>query len=626
MCGICGVIARDHAQLDDVAEAQVATMHHRGPDSHGTFRTPYGAISQNRLSIIDLVHGDPPITNEDGTSAVVLNGEIYNFKELRSGLLERGHRLSSEGDTETIVHLSEELSPVELARALDGMFAFAVWDGRRERLIVGRDRLGKKPLYYAFDGERLVFGSEIKSIFADTSVPRQLDPDAIPAYLTFGYVPTPRTFFEGVRSLPPGHVLVYEPGGEPMIERYWEPPLAEVNAGPHLDLSLEEAAQRVRATLTDAVRRRLIADVPLGAFLSGGIDSSAIVGVMAQLIDRPVETFTIGFDDRDGFDERPFARAVAERHHTAHHEYVVHPDAVDLVERLVHHHDQPFGDSSAVPTFLLSEVTAGEVTVALSGDGGDELFAGYERFAAGVLAQRFRSLPGAIRGAVRGSVELLPAGALRGRSASAQRFARVAELGLPDAYRSWISYIQDPERDALLGDRRNGWAIEDYREIWSSSQGAETLDRLLDLNLRTYLLDDLLVKADRMSMAHSLEVRSPFLDTELLALAAHLEPQLKLRGIRLKRVLKAAVSDLMPEELINRPKRGFGVPLDRWFREDLRSYVATTLGAPDSRVRGHLAGDALDRILAEHDSGARNHGHALWTLLTLEVFLRREGW
>ncbi|HET8537587.1 MAG TPA: asparagine synthase (glutamine-hydrolyzing) [Solirubrobacteraceae bacterium] len=626
MCGICGVIARDHAQLDDVAEAQVATMHHRGPDSHGTFRTPYGAISQNRLSIIDLVHGDPPITNEDGTSAVVLNGEIYNFKELRSGLLERGHRLSSEGDTETIVHLSEELSPVELARALDGMFAFAVWDGRRERLIVGRDRLGKKPLYYAFDGERLVFGSEIKSIFADTSVPRRLDPEAIPAYLTFGYVPTPRTFFAGVRSLPPGHVLVFEPGGEPHIERYWEPPLADVNAGPHFDLSLDEAAKRVRETLTRAVDRRLIADVPLGAFLSGGIDSSAIVGVMASLIERPVETFTIGFDDRDGFDERPFARAVAERHRTAHHEYVVHPNAVDLVERLVWHHDQPFGDSSAVPTFLLSEVTRGEVTVALSGDGGDELFAGYERFGAGLLAQRFRSLPGPLRRAARGSVELLPAGALRGRAASAQRFARVAELGLPDAYRSWISYIQDPERVALTGGAADDWAIEDYRSIWRGSAGADTLDRLLNLNLRTYLLDDLLVKADRMSMAHSLEVRSPFLDTELLQLASQLEPRLKLRGIRLKRVLKAAVSDLMPEELLNRPKRGFGVPLDRWFREDLRSYMEATLGAPDSRVKAHLDAAAVDHILAEHDSRARNHGHALWTLLTLEVFLRREGW
>jgi asparagine synthase (glutamine-hydrolysing) len=626
MCGICGVIARDHADLDGVAEAQVATMHHRGPDSHGTFRTPYGAISQNRLSIIDLVTGDPPIANEDGTSAVVLNGEIYNFQVLRAGLEERGHRFGSHGDTEVIVHLAEERSPVELARALDGMFAFAVWDGARERLVLGRDRLGKKPLYYTFDGVRLVFGSEIKSIFADPAVERRLDPDAIPAYLTFGYVPTPRTFFAGVRSLPAGHVLVFEPGGEPRVEPYWEPPLAGINAGPHVDLGLDEAARQVRAALEEAVRRRLVSDVPLGAFLSGGIDSSAIVGVMASQIDRPVETFTIGFDDRDGFDERPYARQVATRHGTAHHEYVVHPDAVDLVERLVWHHDQPFGDSSAVPTFLLSEATRGEVTVALSGDGGDELFAGYERFAAGLLAQRYRALPGPIRRAVRSSAELLPAGSLRGRAASAQRFARVAEQGLPDAYRSWISYVQDPERNALLDGKGNTWAIDDYRSIWARSSGTDTLDRLLDLNLRTYLLDDLLVKADRMSMAHGLEVRSPFLDTELLRVAASLEPRLKLRGIRLKRVLKAAITDLVPDEILNRRKRGFGIPLDRWFREDLRRYVASTLGAPDSRVKQHLEPAAVDGIMNEHQSRARNHGHALWTLLTLEVFLRREGW
>jgi asparagine synthase (glutamine-hydrolysing) len=275
---------------------------------------------------------------------------------------------------------------------------------------------------------------------------------------------------------------------------------------------------------------------------------------------------------------------------------------------------------------LLSEVTRGEVTVALSGDGGDELFAGYERFAAGLLAQRFRGLPGSLRHAIRRSAQLLPAGSLRRRAASLQRFARVAELGLPDAYRSWISYVQDGERDALLNGAGDGWAIEDYRAIWEHSQGADTLDRLLDLNLRTYLLDDLLVKADRMSMAHGLEVRSPFLDTALVDLTSRLEPSLKLRGIRLKRVLKTAVSDLIPDEILHRPKRGFGVPLDRWFREDLRSYVASTLGATDSRVKAHLQPGVVDRMLREHEGRARNHGHALWTLLTLEVFLRREGW
>ncbi|MGI8873780.1 MAG: asparagine synthase (glutamine-hydrolyzing) [Egibacteraceae bacterium] len=626
MCGISGVVAPDVEEVQEVVKAQLALLDHRGPDARGHFAGAHGVIAQNRLAIIDLERGDPPITNEDRKVAAVLNGEIYNFRDLRAELIEAGHRFQSAGDTEVIAHLAEENSPVSLARRLQGMFSFAVWDERHERLVLGRDRVGKKPLYYWSAGGRLVFGSEIKAILAHPAVPRSLDPGAIPAYLTFGYVPTPRTFFEGVRSVPPGHVLSFEPGGEPLIERYWEPPLAGINGAEHLDVSLESAAGRLRSCLEDAVRRRLVSDVPLGAFLSGGIDSSTVVGIMASQIDRPVQTFTIGFEDREGFDERPYARQVAARHRTDHHEFVVHPDAVDLVERLVWHHDQPFGDSSAVPTFLLSEVTRGHVTVALSGDGGDELFAGYERFGAGLVAQRYAQLPSAARAALKGTVGLVPAHALRRRAGSLQRFAAVAEQGLPDAYRSWISFIQDPERDAMLAGRPDDWALDDYRATWAASAGARPLDRLLDLNLRTYLLDDLLVKTDRMSMAHGLEVRSPFLDADLIALACRLPPRLKIRGLTLKRVLKAAVGDLLPPEIVNRPKRGFGVPLDRWFRADLRNYVAATLGAPDARVKHHLDPEAVDRLIAEHGSGAGNHGHALWTLLTLEVFLRREGW
>lgn len=625
MCGISGIIGDAPDDSARVIEAQLSLLDHRGPDARGHFASNHGVIGQNRLAIIDLVTGDPPITNEDRTVAVVLNGEIYNYRELREDLRRRGHELRSEGDTEVIAHLAEELSPVELARQLDGMFAFAVWDERSGRLTLGRDRVGKKPLYYHCSDGRLVFGSEIKAIFADTSVKRELDEGAIPAYLTFGYVPTPRTFFRGVRSLPPGHVLVFELGGEPQIERYWEPEVAGLDGTSRRDVSLREAAREVRSNLEDAVRRRLISDVPLGAFLSGGIDSTTVVGIMAGQVEHPVQTFTIGFDDRDGYDERPFARMAAERHRTDHHEFVVHPNAVDLVERLVWHHDQPFGDSSAIPTFLLSEVTRGNVTVALSGDGGDELFAGYERFAAGLAARRYAALPSPVRDAVRRAVDLLPPAALRRRAASLQRFARVAQQGLPDAYRSWISFVPDPERDALV-DGDDDWGLRDYRAIWNASAGAHPLDRLLDLNFRTYLLDDLLVKADRMSMAHGLEVRSPFLDTALIDLAVRLDPSLKIRGIRLKRVLKAAVADLVPGEILNRPKRGFGVPLDRWFREDLHDYVAATLGAVDARVKSHLRPAAVDQILAEHDGHVRNHGHALWTLLTLEVFLRREGW
>jgi asparagine synthase (glutamine-hydrolysing) len=626
MCGISGVVAGDAGDLGAVADRQLDLLEHRGPDARGSFPGSDALIAQNRLAIIDLISGDPPITNENRSIAVVLNGEIYNFTELRGELVRGGHEFRSRGDTEVIAHLAEELAPVELARRLDGMFAFAVWDERRGRLVLGRDRVGKKPLYYWRSGDRLVFGSEIKALFADPAVPRRLDAAAIPAYLTFGYVPTPRTFFEDIRSLPPGHVLSFETGREPQIERYWEPPVAGVDGHARVDLSLDVAATEVRSRLERAVERRLISDVPLGAFLSGGIDSTTVVGIMAGKLDRPVQTFTIGFEDREGFDERPYADLAAKRHRTDHHVFVVRPNAVDLVERLVWHHDQPFGDSSAVPTFLLSEVTRSGVTVALSGDGGDEVFAGYERFAAGLVARRYAALPGAIQGVTRGAVGVLPPKALRGRAASLQRFARVASQGLPDAYRSWISYVEDPERLALVNGRSDEWALDDYRAIWASSAGAEPLDRLLDLNLRTYLLDDLLVKTDRMSMAHGLEVRCPFLDTDLIAFAASLPPELKARGLTLKRVLKKAVADLLPHEILRRPKRGFGVPLDRWFREDLQSYVASTLGAPDARVRTHLAPDAVDRMIAEHDAGRRNHGQALWTLLTLEVFLRREGW
>jgi asparagine synthase (glutamine-hydrolysing) len=626
MCGISGIAGGNPQELRPVVEAQIALLEHRGPDAFGSFAGSRAVIAQNRLAIIDLVTGDPPITNEDGSVAVVQNGEIYNFAALREELIAAGHDFRSHGDTEVIAHLAEDHSPVEIARKLDGMFAFAVWDERRGRLVIGRDRVGKKPLYYWSAGGKLVFGSELKAVFADRSVPRRLDPDAIPAYLTFGYVPTPRTFFEGVKSLPPGHVLVFEPGGEPVIERYWQPPVAGLNGTPALDLSLDEAAAEVRRHLEAAVHRRLVSDVPLGAFLSGGIDSSAVVGIMASQIDRPVQTFTIGFDDQEGFDERPYARTVAERHGADHHEFVVHPDAVDLVERLVWHHDQPFGDSSAVPTFLLSEVTRSQVTVALSGDGGDEAFAGYERFAAGLAARRFAALPTPLRSAISRTIGALPPAALRGRKASLQRFVHVAERGLPDAYRAWISFVQEDEREALLNGHHDDWALDDYRAIWASSNGAAPLNRLLDLNLRTYLLDDLLVKTDRMSMAHGLEVRCPFLDTELLSFAAQLPPRFKARGMTLKRVLKAAVKDLLPAEIVDRPKRGFGVPLDRWFREDLKDYVAGTLGDEHARVKQHLEPEAVDRILAEHQAGQRNHGHALWTLLTLEVFLRREGW
>ena len=625
MCGIAGSVQAGGTVAPEVLAAQLKCLGHRGPDASGVFSGDGGAVGQTRLAIIDLVTGDPPITSEDGAVGAALNGEIYNFGELRSELERSGHRLASTGDTEVLAHLAEGLDAVELARRLDGMFAFAVWDRRRRRLMLGRDPLGKKPLYYWQGAGRLVFASEIKALLADPGVPRRLDPSAIPAYLTFGYVPTPHTFFEEIKSLPPGHVLTAQAGEPVRVERYWTPRVPGVDGTTRLDLSPSEAAREVRELLTGGVKRRLIADVPLGAFLSGGIDSSAVVGVMAQLTDRPVQTFTIGFEDDAGYDERRYAEAVAKRFGAEHTSFVVDPDAVELVERLVWHHDQPFGDASAVPTFLLSELTRKHVTVALCGDGGDELFAGYERFAAALAMQRWGGLPRPLRRAAPAVLGTLPPAALKGRVESLHRFA-AAGLGDPaDAYRGWLTFVPDARRARMLPGA-DDWAVDQWRRLWQQSEGAETLDRLLALNLQTFLLDQLLPKMDRMSMAHGLEVRSPLLDRRLVEFALRLAPELKLRGPSLKRVLKAAVADLLPRDIRRRRKRGFVMPLDRWFRSDLQGYLDGMLGSDASRVRAHLVGSEIDALRAEHASGQRNHGRALWALLTLEVFLRREGW
>jgi asparagine synthase (glutamine-hydrolysing) len=613
VCGIAGIVDFTGSSTEAFPDVDplLGLLRHRGPDSSGSFVRPGAAIGQTRLAVIDLVTGDPPIANEDGTVGVAFNGEIYNFRSLLSELARAGHTLKTEGDTEVIAHLAEDLDPVSLALRLDGMFAFAVWDDRRRRLVLGRDRFGKKPLYYWTDGRRLVFGSEIKAVLAAPCVPRRMEPSALPAYLTFGYVPTPRTFFEGVQSLPPGHVLSFSAAEGVVVVPYWEPPVPGLRGVRPLELRGEELRQEVRRRLCDAVERRLVSDVPLGAFLSGGVDSSAVVALMARLSPRRVRTFTIGFDDQDLYDERPYAALVARLYGTEHTEFVVDPDRAELIDRLVWHHDQPFGDSSALPTFLLSELTRKHVTVALCGDGGDEMFGGYERFAAALALSRLDRLP----------VSRIPQLPIGGRGASVHRALSRAGMGMPDAYLSWLTFA--PSALAMSDDR---WGIDDYRRIWQSSEGAASLERLVNLNIRTYLLDDLLVKVDRASMAHGLEVRSPFLDADLADLALRLPPRSRVWGFSLKRALKDAVRDLLPREILHRRKRGFGVPLDRWFRTDLASYVQGTLCSSSSRINNHLHADQVAALVAEHQSGTANHGHALWTLLTLEVFLRAQDW
>jgi asparagine synthase (glutamine-hydrolysing) len=625
MCGIAGAMNRSEQTPDEVARRQLETMLHRGPDSLGWSHHGRATVGQTRLAVIDLVTGDPPITSAEGTIGAALNGEIYNFRDLRSDLSAAGAHFVTRGDTEVLVHLTAAVQdPVALARRLDGMFAAAVWDGPNDRLILIRDRAGKKPLYYWAGDQSFVFGSEIKAVLAHPDVPCEMATDVIPAYLGFGYVPSPRTFYEGIYSVPPGHVLTVDSNLAVTVEPYWEMPLLGVGANSRLVTSLDEAAELVERELTTAVKRRMVADVPLGAFLSGGIDSSAVVALMAETSSTAIRTFTIGFEGTDGYDERPYARMVADRYETDHVEFVVRPSAVDLVDELVWHHDQPFGDSSAVPTYLLSQLTKQHVTVALCGDGGDELFAGYERFAAALAAEKLSRLPRAARGALSLGAGPLRRSGLPG-SAKAARFLEAASGGLPHALRSWVSYMPDRLVSDLVGNT-SAWALADYQGRWSSTAGADPLDRILHLNFETYLLDDLLPKVDRMSMAHGLEVRAPFLDHHLVEIAMRLPPSTKLLGTNMKRVLKRAMESRLPKEILHRPKRGFGIPLDRWFREDLAVYVDGMLADPHARVRRHVSPEALDRILAEHRSGLHPHGHALWTLLTLEVFLRRRDW
>ncbi len=621
MCGIAGAIGQQDGGRRRV-EAQLDLLLHRGPDARGVFASGPGCIGQTRLSVIDLETGDPPIANEDGRVGVALNGEIYNFRALRDELSRGGHNLRTRGDTEVLAHLAEDLAPAELARRLDGMFAFAIWNGRQ--LVLGRDRMGKKPLYYWSGGGRLVFASEIKALLAHPWVPRALDPDALDAYLTFGYVPTPRTFFAGVRSLPPGHVGCFESGATHLVlERYWSlTAAADVTEMAHGSKSTEE---RLRQLLTTAVSKRMVADVPMGAFLSGGVDSSTIVALMSERTDRPVATFTIGFEDTEGFDERLYARAVARHFGTEHTEFVVQADAATLVDRLVDHHDQPFGDSSALPTYLLSELTRRHVTVALCGDGGDEVFAGYERFAAAMALAKLQLLPSGAPEAVANALERLGPATLGPRLARLRRFLRRRDLPPHRALLSWVSYTPDEWR-ARLRPGASDWGFDHYERLWESSAGLDLLGRLQAVTMDSYLLDDLLVKVDRMSMAHALEVRSPFLDADLVAFGLSLRSWDKAIGPLLKRLLKKTMAGTLPQEVLRRPKRGFGLPLDRWFRTDLKAYVEGTLGSRSARVRGHLKPEALDALVAEHMSGQAGHGHTLWTLLTLEAFLRKERW
>jgi asparagine synthase (glutamine-hydrolysing) len=620
MCGIAGFADIDPVQSTLVADrgrvkAMCDAMRHRGPDDEGFLVEPGVALGMRRLSIIDLSTGHQPIHNEQKTVWVVFNGEIYNYRELRQALEAAGHRFYTSSDTETIVHGYEEWGEEVFAR-LRGMFGIALWDAPRRTLLLARDRAGIKPLYYEEHGGRLFFGSEAKCLLATADVPRTIDLAALDHYLAYLYTPRDRAIFEGMRKLPPGHVLRLA-DGRVSLQRYWQLPVEATFGGDETE-ALAESERQVE----DAVRSHMVSDVPLGAFLSGGIDSSIVVAMMARSSARPVQTFSIGFDEQ-AYDELPHARSVAQWLGTDHHELVVRPDALDIVDRLVWHFDEPFGDSSAIPTWYVSQMAGQHVKVVLSGDGGDELFGGYDRYLPHPgVALLDRVAPGVGRAVARATWRALPHGA-RGKN-----FLRRVARDEQGRYLDSVTFYHADERRQLLAPeivmRLNGWEAESYfRSPFERLGGLPFSAQMMAFDFETYLPEDCLTKVDRMSMAHSIESRVPLLDHRLVEFAASLPASIKMAGGERKQLLKALAYRLVPRELLDRPKQGFGVPIGHWFRGSLRDVFGDVLGSAVARERGYFNRPFVERVLREHLNGTRDHSLRLWQLLMFELWHRQ---
>ena len=584
-----------------------ATLVHRGPDSSGVHLDGPVGLAARRLSIIDLETGDQPIANEDGTVVVVQNGEIYNYAALRAELEAQGHRFRTHGDTEVLVHLYEQHGTA-FAEGLRGMFAIAVWDAPRRRLVLARDRYGIKPLYYRATSGELAFASELRAL------PRgEIDLDALEAFLAFNSIPGPLSIFRDTRKLPPGHVLVWEKEAL-RLERYARPlPVAAADVRREGEAEL---AEELRERLRDSVRAHLVSDVPVGVLLSGGVDSALLAALAAQESSEQLRTFSIGFEEAS-FDERADARRVAKRYGTRHRELVVRPDAALLLPALAGAFDEPFADSSALPTYLVSQLAAEDVKVALSGEGGDELFGGYYTYQADLLALRV----GRLAGLARPLVERLPVSSARvSFDYKAKRFVRAAHLPPLERHHGWKE-IFAPEVRAELTGRRHGWdPVDTLRERFAETEGAELLARLQDLDARTYLVDDLLVKTDRASMAHSLEARVPFLDPIVDSFAAALPTRHKLRGRRKKVLLRAAAEPLLPPEIVRGRKRGFSIPAAAWLRGELEPFARATLSAETLRRQGYFRPEAVHRILDDHVAGRADLSRQLWGLLAFTLW------
>ncbi len=617
MCGIAGVVHTDPRVpvAEGTLQAMCAAIRHRGPDDNGVFVGEGAAIGMQRLSIIDVSGGHQPIFNEDRSCVIVYNGEIYNHADVRRELERRGHRYTTRSDTETILHAYEEYG-TQCVMHLRGMFTIAIWDAPRRRLFLARDRMGKKPLYYACDGQRLVFGSELKAVLAHPGMERRVDEQALVEYVAWGYVPDPRSIYAGISKLPPAHTLVFE-NGNITVERYWD--VSFTNPAP-AGTTETEHVDRVLEILDEAVRIRLMSEVPLGAFLSGGTDSSVVVALMAKHSATPVKTFTIGFEEK-AYNELEYARAVATHFGTEHHEEIVRPDAEHDVPALVRQFDEPFADSSMIPTYYVCRSARRHVTVALSGDGGDELFAGYLRYVDPANVRAVERIPAGVRNALFAPVaHMLPEGTrgidrLRDMLGTAdEQYVRRMTQGLTNTHRSVF--------DESLARRVDTNPAHVAAPFLAAMAGADTLSRRQHLDIHTYLAGDILTKVDRTSMKVSLECRAPLLDHVLAEYAATIPPEMRIRGMTTKYILKKVAERLMPAELVHRPKMGFAIPVAHWLRGEWASQSTDLLLGSRAQERGIFNPAFLRRITDEHRSGHRDNSAMIWCLMMLEMWFR----
>ncbi|MEW6096778.1 MAG: asparagine synthase (glutamine-hydrolyzing) [bacterium] len=618
MCGICGIYNFDPQQKVDskLLKRMCDVVKHRGPDDEGIYINNNIGLGHRRLSIIDLAQGHQPMYNEDKNICVVFNGEIYNYMPLRNELIDKGHIFTTNSDTEVIVHLYEEKGE-EFAGCLRGMFALGLWDEKREKLILARDRLGKKPVHYFRDKEKFIFASEIKSILEDKEIKREINYDAIDDFFAFLCVPAPKTIFKGIYKLPPAHLLICTPD-QFSIREYWD-----FNFGNTQKLKEEYYKENLIQLLTDAVKCRLMSEVPLGAFLSGGIDSSCVVAIMSQLSEKPVITSSIGFDER-AFDELKFAQVVSSQFKTNHHEHVVRPNALEILSKLVYHFDEPFADSSAIPTYYVSKMAKEEVTVALSGDGGDEFFAGYNSYRYHISQDRIRRmLPTFIKRYILKPMLNRYPKSWRARKYLTSISSSFEESLIRSKFACDYSMKQElytHEFKSQLANYDPSIVLEPYLK---RSKEWDILSRAQYIDAKTYLPDDILVKVDRMSMAVSLEVRAPFLDHELIEFVSTIPPNLRLKGGISKYILKKAMEGLIPSEILRRGKKGFSVPLNIWLKKDLKSMVEEVLLVPKAFKRGYFNPEYVQRMWHDYQqNGTKESATQLWCLLMFELWHR----